>query len=348
MSLPAPIQADITGAIQKASHMLFCGRAREYTPVIEKRIIAIATEWIQAARIASRTPTTFSFKIEKPILLSDETSHLIKEIMLKVFSLKCITKSLAIMPLDMPRENYLHPEIFAQQSLYTFQLSFSWTPENRFVYSKESVEQLLSGFQTQTFRYSKETHYDVQYDRALKGIGTDVTFKFPDGKCLYAHHSTLEAYSTGLTRTEDRHQINMDVTSYETMQRILRFIYTGDFPEEIANDFLTLNVMKEAADKYKIHPLIEWCHDKIVKAVDKFADPEKDLALAFGYAVQYKLKAMLEKCFGIAEKSDERMTEIMSQVTAENYDFVSQMIPDNNLKVMKALMARSRFLIHTK
>lgn len=341
MSLPESIRQSIRNAIIQCGNSLYTQNPDPYVNPVEDKIMRIVDGYLTQARKDAYIVDCYQKKINDPVVLTVDNKKIITTIFENILGLKCQFSLQASNPGPMELD-CIHRDIFTQD-LKKYVLTLVWEPKNPVIYGYKSLRDLLNN--QEVFRYSVEAHLEVLHQDALKG-GADIVFIFSDAKVIPAHRFMLLAYASQKL-IEDARDSHFRYP-FEIYEMIVKFIYTGKVPVLSKNNLTSLAVLKEASQYYEIQPLLKWSSLEFEKNIKESIDPEKDFLGYFQLACDYKKEDMLKKCFRMAENSAARLKELLSKLTLENYDYVSEVVGVDTPVTMKGILSQRRHLVSSE
>lgn len=337
MTFPYPIRQSIKHAIVSCGNGNYSSNPDPYVQPLEKKIFEVVDEFL--TEIRKNTWNTFQLQKEA-LVLSNEICVVITKIFKDVFGIKASFSYGQANRSNRP--SLIFDDLFSTIAK-VYSVTFVWEPKNSVVYGTKSFAELLEN--QEEMKYSLEAHFDVLHKLASTGVGTDVMFKFSDECIIHAHSQVLSAYASPKL-AEDAKKSHFTYTS-DIYEMMVKFIYTSKFPQIPKDNITALAVLKEAATNYEIMPLAKWSAIELETNIRNSIEPEKDFSGYFNLAYAYSNKTMLKKCFEMAEKSPEKLKELLSLLTLENYDLVCDEVGTNTPVTMKGIMSHRKNLNQT-
>lgn len=337
MSLPEPIRQSIRSAITRCGKPLYAENPDPYVNPVEAKIIQVVNSCLLQAREAC-VSHYYRKQTNKAFILASDTKEIITTIFEKHLWVKCDYVSHGKAESGQPED--VHNDIFSKDR-ERYQITLVWEPNNQAIYSFKTLSEFLN---EQVFQYPLETHFNVLQQLANNRTRTDVVFRFSDASNISAHSFMLLAYaSPKLVDDAKRSHFKYRPEIYEM---IVNFIYTGKIP--VLKDNRIIVILKEASQYYEIQPLLKWSSLELQNHIKGSLDPEKDFVGYFQFACEYKQYDALMTCLKMAEKSPARLKELLSKLTLENYDYVSEQVGIDTPVTMKGILSQRRHLVSSE
>lgn len=336
MQLSAESRREIKHAVESSSNTLFTTRADSYVPVIEKKLIAIASSWLTMIRIAVKSnPERLSGTFEEKQIHNDSTLKLVKNVVGRILDFTVVSSCSYVKAKG--EVNSLNGEIFSQHEMYQYGFSVSWTPGNKYVYSNQPLAELLD---TQSgspkSEYTLEDHFNKLGSKKNKA-NADVTICF-EGRTFEMHSQILSAYANASDKLVEERTVRFPQFVYES---IYNFVYDKKMPPANLNMKDCL-VLKEAMDLYEFEELQKWTNNALEKHLKTLSEPDADFQTFAINAIAIKSEALVKECFKIAEANPVKLDQFISIVDKENLDFLTDLADESTPKAMKSLMHKMK------
>jgi len=317
---------------------VFSTNPSRFVSAIDNKIVGLIKGWIELMRVEARNQANKWIKC--PVILSDSGARLIRQILERKFDISSIYSNST--PDRICSNNSISTEFFSG-AFYAYEFKFAWGDKNRFIYSKQSLETLLS--QESLIAYSPKEHVSKLFEAAMNGHKTDLSVTFSGGEKLSAHSYVIQTFSPKLMVAMMRCSGIAPIESilhcnYELTRMIVQFMYTGEFPENL--DMVQLQKLNQAAVEYEIAPLQKWVSAKLEQMATTSINIDDHREEFFKIAASTKSVDMLSKCFARAETNDTFLFSLMTFISCENIQVLVDAVDTKNYPIVtKALLQKA-------